>query len=115
MLYWPRPHGLYLAPFPDECRGTPNIRVQPVSFSILSTEYPSYVVPLLPPYKMILSHFGMTYHSQQYNELPTECQGPLRKHGITNISYAIWSYKVKFLRGYHLDLYTLSVVFKVNR
>ena len=28
MLYWPRPHGLYLAPFPEECRGTPKIRVQ---------------------------------------------------------------------------------------
>ena len=37
-LHWPRPHGLYLAPFPEECRGTPNIRVQPVSFSTLYTK-----------------------------------------------------------------------------
>ena len=36
MLFWPRPRGLYLAPFPEECRGTLNIRVQPVSVSILN-------------------------------------------------------------------------------
>ena len=29
---------------PEECQGTPNIRMQPVSFSILSTKYPP------PPY-----------------------------------------------------------------
>ena len=27
MLYWPIPHCVYLAPFPEECRGTLNVRL----------------------------------------------------------------------------------------
>ena len=46
-LFWPRPRGLYLAPFPEECLGTPNIRVQPVSVSTLKTKYPP---PYYPPH-----------------------------------------------------------------
>ena len=39
----------YLAPFPEECRGTLNIRVQPVSVSTLNTKYP-------PPPPLITPH-----------------------------------------------------------